>query len=855
MQPVIYPLYDRKKQLYLNRADHIALCANSAESGTYPVAKNNYWHGGMHFARPPHATFSDIVVQSIARGKVIAYRFHDDWEKAAYTADSPDEQQQYSRNFVLIKHHLEHQYTSGEIFKGYQFYSLYMHLAPISVMKSGQALPWFLTGERKKFGRPVKRNEPLTLLESSGAAASGMATPETLQTNGLLGIQTASGQKGWVPLGMVAKDKASGQYVSTHPIEYYYEANGTELFAKAKLGEVKKCSYDVEAGDIIGLPGGTIVGGGFKDDFIHFEIFVEDIKFLDNLTNQIGNRTKQHYNKSIASPDSNFAAGKFHLHTPPAAGAATPAGTPPASPWAPYYFIGADKEILYTAPLTPSGFHNLFDPAFNTTQRPHTDVLNIVSDVEWKKGPEPWGIKEGKDFLSATGLYENIPAKPLPDAARLIVKQPTEWSDHDLPKRFEAQKENLGDKFNDFIDFVKGHCFWKDARGGAFSRQLPAYDKVWHFHPVDFIEQMRRIFTPYHDADPMKLKRYLDRHFNESIIILKKRKAELETWLGTPTGTGLPQGTVTHDIDKHFGLWFGYKYTITGLSTAAADAQKEADAAKIAAQQATEAARLARFRVTQLRSSRYAKPEDIKKAEEEAKKLEAEAKEAQTKATEAQTKVTQAQNALDTERVKPLSTVALQPVPLPSPLPDACDNNRTEPAPGGGTQPLKLAIPNVPTVAKAIEAILKIIDKSIAAFEKDIVTENVLTSYIAENFETNGAYVYSTDTAKKHIHLGHAFLENRNINNSATLAASTGSASAPFSRTVMSHECSHFSDIGGLHDLFVYDGLLKIGPYGSLHCKRIAELNPCASLCNADNFARFINHDAKETDLDHYDYY
>ena len=186
-----------------------------------------------------------------------------------------------------------------------------------------------------------------------------------------------------------------------------------------------------------------------------------------------------------------------------------------------------------------------------------------------------------------------------------------------------------------------------------------------------------------------------------------------------------------------------------------------------------------------------------------------------------------------------------------------------------------------------------IIQRSINAFEKQINATNMAYAFIAKNYTSSGAYVY-TDDDNKNIHLCKAYLpEPEKIDNNAKLCSvkmkneperletitlrngTTRQIRIPASsypekisdiNNWMVHECSHFYDIGmlgagsdkrGLYDLYVKDlnTNKNIGPYHASACKDIASLNPHAALCNADNFALFIAEKAKYDDDDSYSYF
>lgn len=87
-------------------------------SGPYPMGKNRFWHGGVHV----HPSDRTTPIRAIADGELVAYRYDE--------ADSTDpyfDKVPYSRSFVLLKHEAELGQTTLGTSK-LTFYSLYMHL-------------------------------------------------------------------------------------------------------------------------------------------------------------------------------------------------------------------------------------------------------------------------------------------------------------------------------------------------------------------------------------------------------------------------------------------------------------------------------------------------------------------------------------------------------------------------------------------------------------------------------------------------------------------------------------------------------------------------------------------------------
>ncbi|MBS9443985.1 glycoside hydrolase family 108 protein [Photorhabdus heterorhabditis] len=107
----------------------------SEPNGAWLVGANGQWHGGVHLsdrASAPYAKLTPDLLQQnkvmplrcMAEGEVVAYRLNNTYLEAPYFRD---EQLKYSSTFVLVKSEYKAQDETL-----LTFYSLYMHLAPVS---------------------------------------------------------------------------------------------------------------------------------------------------------------------------------------------------------------------------------------------------------------------------------------------------------------------------------------------------------------------------------------------------------------------------------------------------------------------------------------------------------------------------------------------------------------------------------------------------------------------------------------------------------------------------------------------------------------------------------------------------
>ncbi len=101
-----------------------------ALAGYYPLGRSGLWHGGVHFDSGTAGTLKQSSVHCLADGEVVAYRIDTDSPTTAYFDKDRTVEKPFSRNFVLVRHHLQPPKIQGsqDTPPSLTFYSLYMHL-------------------------------------------------------------------------------------------------------------------------------------------------------------------------------------------------------------------------------------------------------------------------------------------------------------------------------------------------------------------------------------------------------------------------------------------------------------------------------------------------------------------------------------------------------------------------------------------------------------------------------------------------------------------------------------------------------------------------------------------------------
>ena len=132
---ISYPLRDTNGKEFRSLDDVMRLIDGEAH-GTWLLGANSLWHGGIHIsdisnpfsALNPDAvnTGEPVPLQFMADGTVVAYRINNEYLTAPYCG----QELRYSSSFVLVKSQCQPDPQKEKSWL--EFYSLYMHLAPVS---------------------------------------------------------------------------------------------------------------------------------------------------------------------------------------------------------------------------------------------------------------------------------------------------------------------------------------------------------------------------------------------------------------------------------------------------------------------------------------------------------------------------------------------------------------------------------------------------------------------------------------------------------------------------------------------------------------------------------------------------
>ena len=212
--------------------------------GFYPVGANNFWHGGIHLPL-------DKSVVAMADGTLMAYRTNQELLKCKID----NKELKFSNGFVLLRHEL----NSPDGFS-LTFYSLYMHLLPLSKYSAAQKknAPSF-------FPRKYKTKVDLRVHESGSLSSP---SPRTLAKDTVVNFKDSESiNKGWQELADGGYIYFSDTYVSTsiEAPEYDKVVNVSPL-------------VPIKQGDLLGYPGPYME----TEKVLHVEVFTDSATFLEN---------------------------------------------------------------------------------------------------------------------------------------------------------------------------------------------------------------------------------------------------------------------------------------------------------------------------------------------------------------------------------------------------------------------------------------------------------------------------------------------------------------------------------------------------------------------------------------------
>lgn len=544
-----YPIRrgDNKNADELNK---IMLQLQREKHGRWLSGSNGMWHGGIHISRNmapqslinPQDSGNAVPLQCMAGGEIVAWRVGEDY----FPGKIGDTELKYSTSFLLVRSvHKPAEDNSTWL----TFYTLYMHLAPLSSYPKRQTY------------RITRRGNGLKMRQYNGNESSGQDAPAVVADNylksgdqiqveqqktfllsnkqpELFGLAqkiqngTATGSKFWTS---IRPDFAAPEG------EQYGSLPGwmSEAIKEGKYDEVvcPSVRINIEAGDPIGFLGRDDAPGKYgaitTDWFTHIEVTSNDGNMPGFLTNPGHLETGQRFVLIREAQQLYHAEEKATKRLfEPMNVFTTRADTrqiislEAAQPWEdegvmwykirPHTWIRQDGvDVVNQNELSRLKFMALEqEPARNFQQSLAQKWVSsafrwISGETLPEQGLESRGVSEnyayladkldlnqdGKVSAQEMDMYR-LPVEhglrnrdPEIDflLRRLVVKHESEWYGDSAHPKWQRLLETLS---GDNLAYARQ---WLDAH--EWMSKVPALSKdeaVWHFHPVEFLDVLGR---------------------------------------------------------------------------------------------------------------------------------------------------------------------------------------------------------------------------------------------------------------------------------------------------------------------------------------------------------------------------
>jgi len=481
-------------------------------SGSFPMGKNRFWHGGVHL----HPTDRETPIRAIADGELVAYRYD-----AVDVTDAFFDKVAYSRSFVLLKHETDLGHTALGINK-LTFYSLYMHLRAWKEVKDkadGLAVNFLRKNvpahpDTGRDGHPVldKHKKPVIAKEHAEAEVP-TADGACHSGNGHLRVRRGDilGYCGSIPDNLATPSRGIHFEILFDDVAFLNNANKS-VWGRCVLTEALSVRDELMVQKTITVDPAkplTVDSHGDAGDYIKIRID-HDVYWIadDQVSNKEVEVLDPQQKKKIIKKTQTFANAKmlhgFRKH--PKKNEKTLAKGTSIVPWlGPLLNVGEFREETYDGRV----WIQVYAPDADKLYWAEKKAVHYTSDADWPHfyKLEEHGMFSSDGFIDDEGLDKLLASyekdrteKNLSALAddedklrHLITKHPTEWSSLDIAKRFDrVTKEEFGpaklspEKFAKLAIHIERLSFWEQVSG------VPNASGVWHAHPIKFIEQLAK---------------------------------------------------------------------------------------------------------------------------------------------------------------------------------------------------------------------------------------------------------------------------------------------------------------------------------------------------------------------------
>ncbi|WP_072025422.1 glycoside hydrolase family 19 protein [Dickeya undicola] len=519
--------------------------------GWWLASSNRQWHGGLHISRRSAlesvltAANADraIPLQCIASGEVAAWRINTNYCTAPYDKY----QLRYSSTFLLVRS--KHQPDPDDQSTWLTFYSLYMHLAPVSayptltncyrVKPNINKLSTSEYNGREISGQKLPKTENITLKENDLLVVSKQETFKSghENANGVFGLAqrlkdgSVSDKKFWVSL--------EDRFVE--PIPPHHHRMPEWMLKAVEHGEydavvIPEEKLTINAGDAIGFlaednaPARSGSGGVDIDFYSHIEVISVDTNMPGFLSNPKQIKTGRAFVKIKAGMPLYQKSGEGDATT------FTPTNTvtqntddgrilprdkaSPIEAQGITWFQIAQDNWVKGQDVDMLSQHDLSELGFITLEEASTDDFGSLLKENFLKGIFDWvskSLRGDTEFEGQQGsetykklvkvidqnndgnlsqyelaafekrIFENLHSgeNNVPDLVRRLIVK------HDS-EWFGDSKHKHWQSFlnsNSYPEMMPYLKKWRDDM--AWMSEVPEFTSgkpVWHFHPVEFLD-------------------------------------------------------------------------------------------------------------------------------------------------------------------------------------------------------------------------------------------------------------------------------------------------------------------------------------------------------------------------------
>ncbi|HIA4031631.1 TPA: chitinase [Escherichia coli] len=550
-----YPIRDTDGKEF-DSLDKIMRLIDAEAHGTWLLGGNQLWHGGIHisYVSNPFSSLNPdalntgepVPLQFMADGTIAAYRINNDYLKGPYKG----QQLRYSSTFVLVKSLCQPDPQKEESWL--EFYSLYMHLAPVNdypaspcyKVKAGHSdimLRKYIngqnglpegqeTGDYVTYQAPPKTSKELNAGDRFVSSRTGRFyitknNQTYLMTFGLVRLlkgETTGNEQYWVTLDPALMEQ-DGEIQVLMPA-WMQKAKAKGVFDRVQLGG-ETAEWQVSAGTPVGFMGCEEYpgeGGGQveREWFVHLEVLSADARmpaFLSNPADVKGEKRtvmapkgKMLYTRQSASGQESFTETAVTLGAQCVLPRETT--TPVMDDSHQWWFNINGSGWLPQKDVEEVGQYDLLKLGFQPLEENSSGDMTYSPYEGWV--PEAFGSISHAAEQGDEWLYEQVPPYYRQLMAEMDKDGDGKVTEEEIRQALVVRDPLVRNVVNHLI--VRHHSEWYGGRSTGrweefykdldtdevaycekwqtdmeWMREVSPFnsdDTVWHFHPVMFLD-------------------------------------------------------------------------------------------------------------------------------------------------------------------------------------------------------------------------------------------------------------------------------------------------------------------------------------------------------------------------------